>query len=110
MKKHRKVKRLTSKKDIATLFREGNRIKKTAVILLYLPSKETSITFSVPKRKVKLAVHRHRIKRQMREIYRTTQTATNSPYQLLFIFQKNNEIPFDILFENMQKCLTSLPK
>lgn len=110
MRKYRKVKRLKSRKDIAALFTRGNRVKENAVTLLYLPSEQTSVTFSVPKRKVRLAVNRHRIKRQMREVYRLNQIEDSCSYNLLFIFQKNAEIPFETLSENMQKCLTSLPK
>lgn len=72
-----KSRRLTSKKDIGTLFESGKNIHAAPLLLKYIWAESTGppvqVLFSVPKRKVKLAVNRNRIKRIMREAFRYEQ-------------------------------------
>lgn len=70
-----KEERLTNKKLFEQLFSEGKQLKYFPFRLVYLPKKlETQMpvqaAITVPKRLIKKAVHRNRIKRQMREAYR----------------------------------------
>ena len=70
-----KDEKLKSKKLIERLFKEGKRIQSFPLQLLYLKVDHVSeipvkVAFSVPKKRIKLAVNRNRIKRQMREVYR----------------------------------------
>jgi ribonuclease P protein component len=70
--------RLKSRKEIGRLFQEGNSLGVYPLRLFFLHEKEGNglpqVAFSVPKRLFKKAVHRNRIKRQMREAYRLKQS------------------------------------
>lgn len=71
----KKKEKLKSKKYIEKLFSEGKTITHFPLRLVYLKenhlgNKPLQIAFSVPKRKIKKAVDRNRIKRQLKEIYR----------------------------------------
>lgn len=69
-----KDERLSSRKVITSLFREGKSIKKHPLRMLYLAQPKTpahvQILMSVAKRRFPKAVDRNRIKRLMREAYR----------------------------------------
>lgn len=60
------MKRLKGKKEIEVLFKEGNSINVFPFRLIFLQNYETAIGVSVGKKNFRLAVHRNRIKRQMR--------------------------------------------
>ncbi|PID69572.1 MAG: ribonuclease P protein component [Flavobacteriales bacterium] len=70
-----KDERLKSKKIIEELFKKGQNLYAYPLLLKYLPIEHpgnfpVQIAFSVPKKKIKKATQRNRIKRQLREIYR----------------------------------------
>lgn len=70
-----KEERLISKNLIEQLFSEGKQLKIFPFRLLYIKTKldtmyPAQVALAVPKRLIKTAVHRNRIKRQMREAYR----------------------------------------
>ncbi|MGB3586827.1 MAG: ribonuclease P protein component [Tunicatimonas sp.] len=68
-----KQEKLTHKKRIGELFREGKSVVLYPIRFIYLPVADQDhhqVLFSVPKRNFKRAVDRNRIKRQMREAYR----------------------------------------
>jgi len=69
--------RLCSKKDIDFLFAEGRNVRSGSVSLKWIVrgtsglESQRQVLIVVPKRNVRKAVDRNRIKRQIREIYRT---------------------------------------
>ncbi len=70
-----KKERLKSKKLLEQVFEEGKSIKRFPLKLIYLKTPlPEAVSFqaamAVPKKKVRLAVDRNRIKRLMREAYR----------------------------------------
>ncbi|MGM0635808.1 MAG: ribonuclease P protein component [Bacteroidota bacterium] len=85
----KKNERLTHKKTIARLFEEGKSVKQYPFRLIAVPisEKTNQIAFAVPKRNIKLAVDRNRMKRLMREVYR----------QEKHILSKNKEPFFAIM-------------
>lgn len=72
-----KSERVTSKKEIERIFSEATAIRQKSLILRYVladadgSGSPVRVLFVVPKRKFKHAVTRNRIKRQLREVYRT---------------------------------------
>ncbi|WP_456378599.1 ribonuclease P protein component [Lutibacter sp.] len=96
-----KDEKLKSKKAIEQLFAEGSRVKSFPIQLIYLEKEHNSkfpikVGFSVPKRIVRLAVHRNRIKRLLREVYRKNKQQFSKnlkqQYVFMFIYMANEEI------------------
>ncbi|MGV6845855.1 MAG: ribonuclease P protein component [Lutibacter sp.] len=86
-----KDEKLKSKKLIEQLFKNGKRIKVKSFQLLYLEIEhngfsQIQVGFSVPKKRVKLAVNRNKIKRRMREVYRNSKNHFSIDPNKKFIF------------------------
>ena len=72
-----KEEKLKGKKTIEQLFEEGKRIRSFPLQMVYLKKEHGGeypfkVGFSVPKRLIKKAVNRNRIRRLMKEAYRTS--------------------------------------
>jgi ribonuclease P protein component len=115
-----KEEKLKSRKLIEHLFGEGKRVKSFPLQLIYLQISHDSefpikVGFSVPKRVVKLAVDRNRIKRMMREVYRTNKYIISEnvkkPYIFMFIYTNKEEPKYADLEEIFKKvCVKFLSK
>ena len=109
-----KSEKLKSKKLIDLLFSEGKNIKSYPLKLVYIPvnnteNPELKTGVSVPKKLVKTAVKRNRIKRLMREVYRknkylVTNHLSNS-YAFMFIHISREEPDYERLEKSMIKIL-----
>ena len=80
--------------------------------MVYLKNTHTSefpikVGFTVPKRSIKLAVNRNRIKRIMREVYRKNKylfsEKLNEPYVFMFIYMSNEELKYEDLERSLLK-------
>ncbi|MDT0642707.1 ribonuclease P protein component [Zunongwangia sp. F363] len=109
-----KKEKLKSKKLIEQLFQEGKSVKNFPLRLIYIKLPEgRKVQFqtgvSVPKRIIKTAVQRNRIKRLMREVYRKNKylvsSTISSPYAFMFIYTSPKELRYDELFVKMEKLL-----
>ena len=107
-----KDEKLKSRKLIEHLFGEGKRVKSFPLQLIYLQISHDSefpikVGFSVPKRVVKLAVDRNRIKRMMREAYRLNKYLISEniqePYIFMFIYTAKEEPKYADLAEIFKK-------
>lgn len=114
-----KRERLTGTKRINHLFTEGKGFISYPLRVIYLlheqnASAKCSILVSVPKKRIKKAVHRNRIKRLIRESYRLNKTLiTNEDFgeksmDIAFIYVKDNESNFQDIQKAMQKALNQI--
>lgn len=109
-----KDQKLKSKKQIDLLFMEGKNIKSYPLKLIYAPIESSEkpglkTGVSVPKKLVKTAVKRNRIKRMMREVFRKNKyLVTNeltSSYAFMFIHISREEMPYEKLEKSMKWIL-----
>jgi len=107
-----KGERLCNYHRIQKLFQEGNSLKKYPIKLLYLAvdSQEINnqVLISVPKRKVRRAVHRNRIKRLIRESYRKQKSLLSSSYSLAFVYMGTEEISYTQVSQLVDALLKQL--
>lgn len=107
-----KGERLCNYHRIQKLFQEGNSLKKYPIKLLYLSvdSQEINnqVLISVPKRKVRRAVHRNRIKRLIRESYRKQKSLLSSSYSLAFVYMGTEEISYTQVSQLVDALLKQL--
>ena len=107
-----KDEKLKGRKLIELLFSEGKRVKSFPIQLIYFKNnRETEVAikagFSVPKRNIKLAVNRNRIKRMLREVYRLNKFKfldnLKDPYVFMFIYMAKEEINYADLEQALHK-------
>ncbi len=104
-----KEEKLKSRKLIERLFVEGNSIKEFPLRMKYLKLENADfsikVAFSVPKRNVKLAVDRNRIKRLIREAYRLNKhllfNNVDGNYVIMFIYTDKVEWNYEELEKKM---------
>lgn len=112
-----KTERLKSRKAIEELFSKGEKISSFPIKLIYLQNKNQSVIshqvgFSVPKRSIKKAVHRNKIKRRMREAYRKNKQlltlSDNIKLIFMFIFTDKTERPYSDIEQKIKNILKQL--
>lgn len=99
----KKSEKLSSQILIEKVYKEGETIKSFPIMLKVLELDQelpapVQIVFSIPKRKIKRAVDRNRIRRQLREIYRLNKTGL-----LEIIKNKNKNLAIFVLYMSNQK-------
>lgn len=115
----RKCDRISKKKTIETLFEGGAKsICIYPIRMVYAESEDSSlvsILVTVPKRKIKKAVDRNKIKRQIREAYRTqknelleTLIHNNNKLIIGFIYVGSQVYPSSVIHEHIHSLLTYL--
>jgi len=101
-----KEERLKQKKLIEKLFKKGHVLKVFPLKLIYLQLEHKGnhpikVGFSVPKKMVKHAVNRNRIKRQLRESYRLNKAniykRLDNKYIIMIIFIGNKQYDSHLL-------------
>ncbi len=106
--------KLKSERLIEKLFVEGKSVKKFPLKLVYLPIKASEDSqlktgISVPKKLVKTAPNRNRIKRLMREAFRKNKylVTNNIPgsYAFMFIYISRDKTDYESLNRTMIKLL-----
>jgi ribonuclease P protein component len=97
----RKAEKLCSQKEIDRIFAEGKPISLSPFRLLYLETEANEqppvkVLIAIPKKKLKLAVQRNRMKRLVREAYRLSKhkllevvARSGKHYDIAFIFTGN---------------------
>ena len=116
----KKAERISLHREIGRLFEQGKVFISHPLRVVYLEQKPfsgatVSILISVPKKKIKLAVERNRMKRLIREAYRLNKTnlikslqEKDSGLLIAFLFIGNEVCQWDTLEESMQKAIKIL--
>ena len=105
--------RLKGKKSISQLFKQRNRLKYGVLQLVHKRTDEesTKIGVSVPKSKVRLAVNRNRLKRQMREAVRLNPSIDQlkNTYHMMWIYNgKSSSCDFEEINTSVEKIILKL--
>lgn len=124
MQKFGKQQRLYKKKEIAKLFKKGSVFEDETFTVIWLEIKESicisppiKVLISIPKKNIKKAVDRNKIKRLFREIYldknkKLQKEIINRDQQLYlgFIYKKKEIEEFSILEQKIKLLLHRLIK
>ncbi len=110
--------KLKSRKQISQLFEEGLSLKEYPIRLRFLKvegeESQFKAAFSVPKRNVKLAVGRNKIKRMLREVYRLNKyiliDAIEDNFILMFIYTDKTAWEYQDLEKKMIRLLHKFVK
>ena len=86
---------LSGKKNFNDLFMRGNFIKGKLVNIIYTEADEFKVGFAVLK-KIKSSINKNKIKRQLREIYRTNKLEFSQKKIILIIGKKNKVVISDL--------------
>lgn len=101
-----KHEKLTKKEHFDALFQGGRGVKSFPFSLRYIeveksqgPKVARKVAVVVPKRGLKLAVHRNRVKRQMRELYRLHkdkiyESGTEEAWSIRYLGNRLNDYAF----------------
>ena len=109
-----KNERLKSRKLIEQVFQDGKNLKKFPLKLIYLKTDlpeevRCQAAMAVPKKKVRQAVKRNRIKRLMREAYRINKESLFNKivgnYALLFLYLGKESPDYRVVEQSMKTLL-----
>jgi ribonuclease P protein component len=107
--------------EFSAVFHQGKVFFTTPIKLMTVvqPTEKTllvAVGFAVPKRQIKKAVNRNRIKRMMRAAYQNIVREINfkQNIQMIFYYTEKKELPFSFIEEamrmNIQQCLNLNPQ
>lgn len=117
-----KDERLCSKIVIEKVYNEGKTLKRYPFLLKFMEhtfddGEPLKIVFTVPKRRIKSAVKRNRVKRQIREVYRLQKEelkrelkSSNKSLALFLIYTGESKSDFNLLKNKMGQLLAELKK
>ncbi|WP_080902660.1 ribonuclease P protein component [Parabacteroides sp. Marseille-P3160] len=111
-----KEERLFWKRSIDLLFAQGKSFMAYPLRVVYLPVEESAapaaVMISVPKKRIKRAVHRNRIKRLVRETYRVRKHSLvkllsdkNQSLYIAFLYVGNEVASFPLMESAMDKAI-----
>ena len=121
MEKFNKVSRLCEKTQITLLFKSGEVIKETPFIIIFLLKEKSEypikLLISIPKKQIPKAVERNKLKRLIREAYRTSNSdilkflkGKRKKIHIAFIYQEKEIKSFLFLQDKIRLILHRLKK
>ena len=102
---------LVNKKEIELLFQKGKVVKFFPLLLYSMNSSKKKVLFSVPKKKVRRAIDRNRIKRQLRAIYfnlSSQKNETKNNKTIAFVYISSTKSSTLLLKDKMKKLVDTL--
>ena len=96
--------RLKKQADFQKLFTKGRRAFSPSLTMIYFPSKETRMGISVGKRHGK-SVKRNRIKRLLREAFRTVCPQLKGGYAFVLVPKQAQEYSFAAFSKSLKSAL-----
>lgn len=112
-----KSEKLTGKKDIEGLFKNGSSFYLHPLLMKYASATEAvgshKLLFTVSKRNFKSAVKRNLIKRRMREAYRLNKhllSDTGTFYHIGFVYLDKTILPYRTIEDKLKTLLLRLQK
>lgn len=86
-----KEERLAKTKDFRRVYKEGAFFKKSGLIFYYLPNTldRNRIGFSIRASNIKLASSRNRIRRLLKEVYRTRKKILKKGFDIVFVVKRD---------------------
>ena len=96
--------RLKKQKDFEKVFKEGKRLFSPSLTLIYLPSKELKVGFAVSK-KHGGSVLRNRIKRLMRESFRSFSPEKMKNFFFVFIPKIQEDYDYHVFLKDISYLL-----
>lgn len=115
-----KAERVKGSKRVAAIFLSGKSFISYPLRVVYLPHEQSfgakcSILVTVPKKRLKKAVDRNRIKRLVREAYRLNKEIINdiefadaSKLDIAFVYVKDSLADYNTINRAMQKALNEI--
>lgn len=115
-----KEEKIVGENRIDSLFNEGKSFVAFPLRVVYLEtelslSSPISVLVSVPKKRIKSAVKRNRIKRQVREAYRLNKhylealtESIDHHLDIAFVFVREDLMEYSIIEKGMRKGLTEI--
>ena len=104
----KKTESLKKNYEFARVYKKGNRYRSKNLSLYVLKDnrKKKRIGITVSKKAYGRSVDRNRIRRLVRESYRSFEKQINGNPNMVFVVRKNNEVPpFSIIKEEVQDLL-----
>ena len=89
--KFRKIEHILKSKDFRAVYTKGFGVKAGPLSLLCLPNglAHNRLGFSIGSRKVRLASRRNRIRRLLREVYRTSKPCFKTGFDMVLVIKRD---------------------
>ena len=96
--------RLKRKKEFSKIVKSGKRVYAPSLTLVYFPSNQTKMAVCVGKKYGK-SVQRNRIKRLLREAFRTQEGEIKVPCNILLIPKVSEKYEYGVFWRDIGKLL-----